>query len=56
MLVLSFAAGKYLGADYAENTSIVFMATGQNFEQAIAMAIVCLNCTSRRRLPASLGR
>ena len=39
MFVLSFAAGKYLGADYAENASIAFTATGNNFELAIAVAI-----------------
>lgn len=39
MFGLSFAAGKCLGADYAENTSIAFTATGNNFELAIAVAI-----------------
>ncbi|WP_317191271.1 hypothetical protein [Hymenobacter sp. BT523] len=32
--MLSFATGKYLGADYAENASIAFTATGNNFELA----------------------
>ena len=39
MFVVSFAASKWLGADYAENTSIAFTATGNNFELAIAVAI-----------------
>ena len=39
MFVVSFAAGKWLGADYAVNTSIAFTATGNNFELAIAVAI-----------------
>ena len=39
MFGLSFAAGKWLGAGYAENASIAFTATGNNFELAIAVAI-----------------
>jgi ACR3 family arsenite transporter len=37
MFIASFLAGKYLGASYAENVSIAFTATGNNFELAIGV-------------------
>lgn len=39
MFVLSFLLAKKLSATYAENTSISFTATGNNFELAIAVAV-----------------
>lgn len=39
MFVLSFIVSKKLGANYAENTSVSFTATGNNFELAIAVAV-----------------
>ncbi len=39
MFVLSFLTAKSLGANYAENTSVSFTATGNNFELAIAVAV-----------------
>lgn len=39
MFVLSFVLSKKLGANYAENTSVSFTATGNNFELAIAVAV-----------------
>ena len=39
MFVLSFLMAKSLGANYAENTSVSFTATGNNFELAIAVAV-----------------
>ncbi|MEK6482369.1 ACR3 family arsenite efflux transporter [Catalinimonas sp. 4WD22] len=39
MFVLSFLLAKKLGASYAENTSVSFTATGNNFELAIAVAV-----------------
>ena len=39
MFVLSFLLAKKLGANYAENTSVSFTATGNNFELAIAVAV-----------------
>lgn len=39
MFVLSFLLAKSLGASYAENTSVSFTATGNNFELAIAVAV-----------------
>lgn len=39
MFILSFLLAKKLGANYQENTSISFTATGNNFELAIAVAV-----------------
>jgi arsenite transporter len=39
MFGISFGLGKWLGASYAQNASIAFTATGNNFELAIAVAI-----------------
>ncbi|GAC1371732.1 MAG: ACR3 family arsenite efflux transporter [Hymenobacter sp.] len=55
MFVLSFAAGKYLGADYAENASIAFTATGNNFELAIAVAIGVFGLNSGQALAGVVG-
>lgn len=55
MFVLSFAAGKYLGAGYAENTSIAFTATGNNFELAIAVAIGVFGLNSGQAFAGVIG-
>lgn len=39
IFILSFILSKKLGANYEENTSVSFTATGNNFELAIAVAV-----------------
>jgi ACR3 family arsenite transporter len=55
MFGVSFAAGKYLGASYAENTSIAFTATGNNFELAIAVAIGVFGLNSGQAFAGVVG-
>ncbi|WP_044512864.1 ACR3 family arsenite efflux transporter [Hymenobacter sp. DG25B] len=55
MFLLSFGAGKWLGAGYAENTSIAFTATGNNFELAIAVAIGVFGLNSGQAFAGVVG-
>jgi ACR3 family arsenite transporter len=55
MFGLSFAAGKCLGASYAENASVAFTATGNNFELAIAVAIGVFGLNSGQALAGVIG-
>jgi arsenite transporter len=55
MFGVSFLTGKWLGASYAENTSIAFTATGNNFELAIAVAIGVFGLNSGQAFAGVVG-
>ncbi|GGK87950.1 ACR3 family arsenite efflux transporter [Rufibacter glacialis] len=55
MFVVSLYLGKSLGANYAQNASVAFTATGNNFELAIAVAIGVFGLNSGQAFAGVVG-
>ena len=55
MFILGFLLSKKLGANYEENTSISFTATGNNFELAIAVAVGVYGINSGQAFAGVVG-
>jgi ACR3 family arsenite transporter len=55
IFILSFLLSKKLGANYEENTSVSFTATGNNFELAIAVAVGIYGINSGQAFAGVVG-